>query len=115
MKITATTLTTSNTRMVIVIAMLVLSGLGMFGQTVQSTVVAPTVAFETVVANQEAATANLSFVSWFMGTKQTTNSNSGTDVSDNAKKQMIQSGIAPNRLLLKTFYKKAANYATNIA
>jgi hypothetical protein len=48
-----------------------------------------------------------------MGTKQTTNENATKETS--SKKQMMTSGVAPNRLLIKTFLKKASQYASNIA
>jgi len=50
-----------------------------------------------------------------MGTKQTPNANGATEVSSSSKKQLINSGIAPNRLLIKAFLKKASNYATTVA
>ena len=56
----------------------------------------------------------MNFVSWFMGTKQTPNANQSGEVLS-AKKQMINSGIAPNRLLIKAFLKKASNYNSTIA
>ena len=56
---------------------------------------------------------SMNMVSWFMGTKQTTNENITKETS--SKKQMMTSGIAPNRLLIKTFLKKASQYASNIA
>ena len=59
------------------------------------------------------ANASMNMVSWFMGTKQTTNEN--TTKESTSKKQMMTSGIAPNRLLIKTFLKKASQYASNIA
>ena len=66
----------------------------------------------TTTATVETNTS-MKMVSWFMGTKQTTNENITKETS--SKKQMITSGIAPNRLLIKTFLKKASQYASNIA
>lgn len=57
--------------------------------------------------------ASMNMVSWFMGTKQTPNANAQSATS--TKKQMINSGIAPNRLLMKAFLKKAASYQSTIA
>jgi hypothetical protein len=53
-------------------------------------------------------------MSWFMGTKQNVQPNSVQDLKGSSKKQLINSGSAPNRLLLKTFSKKAANFNSAI-
>jgi DNA polymerase elongation subunit (family B) len=68
-----------------------------------------------VAASTTAVESNssMNMVSWFMGTKQTTNENITKE--SNSKKQMMTNGIAPNRLLIKTFLKKASQYASNIA
>jgi len=101
--------TASNTKMIVLFVMLLFSGFTMAAQTVDHNT-------ETATANATAVEANpnLNMVSWFMGTKQTakeTISNDGTV----GKKQMINSGIAPNRLLIKAFLKKANNYQSTIA
>lgn len=122
MKATQTTITstTNSVRLVVLFALLLLSNVKMFGQDTQTVVAAP-VAFETVaattVASAEttAAASTLNFVSWFMGTKQNVNANTSTEVIGSSKKQMINSGIAPSRLLIKAFLKKASNYASNVA
>lgn len=58
-------------------------------------------------------TSTMNIVSWFMGTKQSPNANH-SDKTLSAKKQMINSGIAPNRLLFKAFLKKVSNYNTTL-
>lgn len=101
--------TASNTKMIVLFAMLLFSGFTMVAQTVDNNTETATVNASTVEANP-----NLNMVSWFMGTKQIvkeTISNDGTV----GKKQMINSGIAPNRLLIKAFLKKANNYQSTIA
>jgi hypothetical protein len=50
-----------------------------------------------------------------MGTKQSIQTGAGKEVNGNNKKQLINSGIAPNRLLLKTFMKKATVYNNALA
>lgn len=55
------------------------------------------------------ATSNMEFALWFMGTKQDPNSNISSEGA-NAKKVIITSGIAPNRVLIKAFLKKVVNY-----
>jgi hypothetical protein len=66
---------------------------------------------ETSVVKQEESTSNsnMNFVLWFMSSKQDPNAKiapSGT----NTKKQIMTSGAAPNRLLIKAFLKKAVNF-----
>ncbi|SHG37462.1 hypothetical protein SAMN05444396_11043 [Flavobacterium segetis] len=60
------------------------------------------------------SSASMNFVMWFMGSKQNANSNISSD-STNTKKQVIMSGTAPNRLLIKAFLKKAINLDSMIA
>ena len=113
----------SRTGLVVLFVLFLLSSVGMVGQNVQPA--ASTVTFEvslassdeTVATTQAATTTNttMNFVSWFMGTKQTPSNNQSGEFSTSTKKQMIQSGIAPNRLLIKTFLKKATNYNSTIA
>ena len=99
--------TTSNTiKMMIVLVMMLLSTVGF----AQNTIEVPAVAAATTTVESN---ASINMVSWFMGTKQTTNENITKE--SNSKKQMMTSGIAPNRLLIKTFLKKASQYASNIA
>jgi hypothetical protein len=59
-------------------------------------------------------TNNVNFVLWFMGSKQDTKSNT-TIEETNTKKQVITSGTAPNRILIKAFLKKAINSDVMIA
>jgi hypothetical protein len=58
--------------------------------------------------------SNIEFVLWFMGSKQNPNSTISTE-GINTKKQIITSGMAPNRLLIKAFLKKAVNFESAIA
>jgi hypothetical protein len=64
----------------------------------------------TSTSTASSVSETLNFMSWFMGTKQNIQPGSTQDLKGSSKKQLINSGIAPNRLLLKTFSKKAANY-----
>ena len=56
----------------------------------------------------------MNFVLWFMGSKQDLKSTISSE-SVNTKKQVIISGTAPNRLLMKAFLKKAVNLDSTIA
>ena len=99
--------TTSNTiKMMIVSLMMLLSTAGF----AQNIIEVPAVAATTTTVESN---TSINMVSWFMGTRQTTNEN--TTKESNSKKQMMTNGIAPNRLLIKTFLKKASQYASNIA
>lgn len=60
------------------------------------------------------AETNFNFVSWFMGTKQTIQENVISDKAS-AKKMLINARIAPNKLLMKAFLKKAQNQLSSIA
>lgn len=124
-QITTTQNSSNRMSMIVLFALFLLSGVGMFGQNAKAVVVNSAIPFEvsvassdeTVATTQNTATQNtttLNFVSWFMGTKQTPNVNQSVEVLS-AKKQMMTSGIAPNRLLLKVFLKKASNYNSTIA
>ena len=107
----------------VVLVLFLLSSVGMVGQNVQPTVVTSTTTLTVASSDEVVATAQtttttnttMNFVSWFMGTKQTPSNNQSSEFSTNSKKQMIQSGIAPNRLLIKAFLKKATNYNSTIA
>jgi hypothetical protein len=121
-----TNATTSNkltARFLVLVAMMLLSSVGMFGQNTVTVPASVTLEHIVIAADETVATSNtvttahatMNFVSWFMGTKQTSNANSAAEGSSNSRKQLINSGIAPNRLLIKAFLKKASNYATTIA
>lgn len=120
-QITANQKATSKVSLVVLFALL-LSSVGMSAQNVE-TVKSATDAIEVTVATDEnAAVANaseanssLNMVSWFMGSKQTPKSNISNDGSTSSKKQMINAGVAPNRLLIKAFLKKASSYQSAIA
>jgi hypothetical protein len=68
----------------------------------------------TATSTASSVSETLNFMSWFMGTKQNVQPNSVQDLKGSSKKQLINSGIAPNRLLHKTFSKKAANFNSAI-
>lgn len=53
--------------------------------------------------------SNMELIIWFMGSKQDPNSTISKE-GRNAKKEIISSGLAPNRLLIKAFLRKAASY-----
>jgi hypothetical protein len=67
-----------------------------------------------VKAESARTSTNMEFVQWFMGTKQDPNSTIPSE-GINTKKQIMTSGIAPNRLLIKAFLKKAVNFESALA
>ena len=86
-----------------------------FGQTVENDVIANTTTEISVTKRDDARnTSNMNFVLWFMGSKQDPN-NTISNEGINTKKQVITSGAAPNRLLIKAFLKKAINLESMIA
>ena len=115
MKSTTTTSKATTTRWVVLFAVVLFSSFTMTAQNGAATVASvPSTEMTTATVSQNvSANETMSFVSWFMGTKQTTNGNQATEQS--SKKQMMTSGIAPNRLLIKAFLKKASNYTSTIA
>ncbi len=62
-----------------------------------------------------AGNSNMNFVLWFMGSKQDPNSSLTKEEGNDAKKKIMTSGIAPNRLLIKAFLKKAVNFENSLA
>ena len=106
---TTANITTSNSiKMMVALAMMLVSSVGFAQNTIE---VPASVATTTTTATE--SNASMGMVSWFMGTKQNTNENTTKETT--SKKQMMTSGIAPNRLLIKTFLKKASQFASNIA
>ena len=77
--------------------------------TVLSTSIENTTAENNVAKQETTSTASsMNFVLWFMGSKQDPNVKS-IQAGENTRRQFITSGLAPNRLLLKAFLKKAVN------
>ena len=71
---------------------------------------------ETSVAKEEniSSVSNMNLVLWFMGSKQDPNVKISKE-GINTKKQFMTSGMAPNRLLIKAFLKKAVNFESAIS
>ncbi len=63
--------------------------------------------------SEVATETNFNFVSWFMGSKQSVKENVVKDITN--KKALINSGVAPNRILMKTFLKKAQSQIIAVA
>jgi len=95
---------------------ILLSNVSAFSQTSENNAVASVSNSVTTneVKQDNKAAANMEFVLWFMGTKQDPNTTISTE-GINTKKQIMTSGLAPNRLLIKAFLKKAVNFETSLA
>ncbi|RZJ33075.1 MAG: hypothetical protein EOO51_14995 [Flavobacterium sp.] len=105
-------------RIFVMFVLLVLSSVRMFGQEVKAEK-AVVIMTNTIAAAGENTEAQMELVSWFMGVKQTqvSNTNSASEISTNktGKKQFINNGLTTNRILSRTFMKKAINHDSTIA
>ena len=98
-----------------------LSNVSVFGQTTvesntaqsetiqDNEVVNTNVEMSTIKHEATSTATNMNFVLWFMGSKQDPNTTIQSE-GTNTKKKVMTSGMAPNRLLIKAFLKKAADF-----
>lgn len=117
MKTIATNNKTSNTRIIVLLVLLVLSSVRMFGQEVKAE--ATPIVLTNAIAAGDHTESQMELVSWIMGVKQTQVSNTATSgtISTNKtnKKQFINNGLTTNRILSRVFLKKATNNDSTIA
>lgn len=99
------------TKLLALFGFILLSNVSVFGQSV-STVTVTNVTVETVTV-QKGENSNVNFILWFMGSKQDPNTTISSE-GNNTRKQIMTSGTAPNRLLIKTFLKKAVSFESTI-
>ena len=64
---------------------------------------------DTVKNESSRVSSNMELIIWFMGSKQDPNTTFSKEAK-NTKKEIISSGLAPNRLLIRAFFRKAADY-----
>jgi len=110
---TQNTSNTLNKGLVTLVILFLFTSAGMFGQTKEVTTVQPvTPTVEVVVESNQmiALDSNAEFMSWFMGSNQTqslkvSNDNEASSTISR-KKQIILSGITPNKVLYRTLVKK---------
>jgi hypothetical protein len=109
------------TILLMVLVFVLLSNVKAFAQTAveNNTISSTTMASSSTELNsskqEEVSNAsNMNFVLWFMGSKQDPNVKV-LPAGENTKKQFMTSGMAPNRLLIKAFLKKAVNFESAIA
>lgn len=109
----------TNFRLFVLFVLLVVSSTGAFAQS-NTTVVAETASTEVSVSKEEAAivistentVAGMDFAVWFMGSKKTSETSSNGTFS---KKQLINSGINTNSVLIRSFLKKMNTQENGIA
>lgn len=94
---------------------ILLSNVSVFGQGIEKeTIINNTKEIVSDVKEESTSSSNMDFVLWFMGTKQDPNSTISTE-GINTKKKIMTTGLAPNRLLIKAFLKKAVNFESALA
>ena len=110
----------TNVRLFVLFVLLMLSTTGAFAQTNTASVVATT-STEVSVSNEAkmiittdkaVASTTMDFAVWFMGSKKTTNNTSNGTFS---KKQLINSGINTNSVLIRSFLKKVSTQENGVA
>jgi hypothetical protein len=121
MKATAIQNKTANKRIFVLFVLLLLSGARMFGQEVKAEKVEVVlISTSEAIAAGEHTESQMELVSWFMGSKLSQMSNTGNttnSISTNktGKKQFINNGLTTNKILSRTFLKKAINHDSTIA
>jgi hypothetical protein len=120
---TQNTSNTSRKALIVIFVLFLLSSVGMFGQTTE--VVVPQSATPVVevlnTTNQIIASdSNADFMNWFMSSKQVQSDKEGSQVSGTStnvtrKKQIISSGVVPNKVLYRTLVKKLMSQESAIA
>ena len=109
----------TNVRLFVLFVLLMLSSTGAFAQANTTSVVATTSTEVSVskdatmiITTDNAVAASMDFAVWFMGSKKTSNSSSNGTFS---KKQLINSGINTNSVLIRSFLKKVSTQENGVA
>lgn len=117
-------LITENKRVLLFFILFLLSSVGMFGQNKsnfnEKVAVENQASFIKVVPSSSLVSieSQIDFVGWFMGSKQP-QMQSGFESETSAsrtitKKQILSSGITPNKVLYRTFMKKVSSQDNSI-
>jgi hypothetical protein len=95
----------------VLFVLLLVTNVSVFGQSVAEKNTDSNTTIENNLVEKETTSnsSNMNFVIWFMGSKQNPN-NTTIKAGENTRKQFMSSGLAPNRLLIKAFLKKAVNF-----
>lgn len=110
----------TNVRLFVLFVLLMLSTTGAIAQSNTTGVVSNTstevsVSQEVkmvITTDKAVASTTMEFAVWFMGSKKTTNDKSNGTFS---KKQLINSGINTNSVLIRSFLKKVSTQGNGIA
>lgn len=111
--------TQTNIKLFVAFVLLVLSSTGAFAQANTNTV-APAASTEVSVSKDatmtittdNAVAGSMDFAVWFTGVKKTSNNSTNGSFS---KKQMINSGIKTNSVLIRSFLKKMSTQENGVA
>ena len=116
---TSTQINIINVRLFILFVLVMLSSTGVFAQntttvltTTTSTQVSVSKDATIVIAIENNVASTMDFAIWFMGSKKTTNETSNGTFS---KKQLINSGINTNSVLIRSFLKKVNTQENGVA
>lgn len=118
---TTTQKNVTNVRLFVLFVLVMLSSTGMFAQSATATIAPATVSTEVssvskdsaiVVTTEKSVAASMDFAVWFMGSKKTNNNSNNASFS---KKQLINSGINTNSVLIRSFLKKVSTQESAIA
>lgn len=107
------------TNLFLVLGFLLLSSASAFSQSVANSFFLDDNTIETTTNTTKhilsVKSNNMEFVLWFMGSKQNPNSTISNEDNSSTKNKILTSGLAPNRLLIKAFLKKAVNFESSVA
>jgi hypothetical protein len=111
----------TNLKLFVFFVLLLLSSTGSFAQANMNSVVVTTSTEVSAsndakvdITNDKAfASSAMEFAVWFMGTKKTSNNSQSNGTF--SKKQLINSGINTNSVLIRSFLKKMSNQENGIA
>lgn len=119
MKITNNNRTQTNIKLFVAFVLLVSSSTVAFAQanttsivTTTSTELSVSNEVKTVITTDNAVASTMDFAVWFMGSKKSTNNTTNGTFS---KKQLINSGINTNSVLIRSFLKKVSTQENGIA
>ena len=109
----------TNVRLFVLFVLVMLSSTGIFAQTNTTSVVATTSTevsvskdVTMVITTENNVASTMDFAVWFMGSRKITNENPNGTFS---KKQLINSGINTNSVLIRSFLKKVSTQENGVA
>jgi hypothetical protein len=120
MTTTTNTTTQTNVRLFVLFVLVVVSSTGVFGQ--NTTTVLPSTTSTQVSISKEATmtittengvASNSDFAVWFTGAQSTNNVK--TTATNFGKKQLINSGVKTNSVLIRSFLKKVISQESSVA